>query len=623
MLWFEEIASKVEGPELINDSKTPSGRVHVGALRGVLIHDAVFKALQAVGKPCRYSFGVDNYDPLDELPAEAPEMYEPYLGQPLCKVPAPPGSPAANIGEHYMSEFLDVFAHLGVEVELYRTAEIYESGNFNHEIDVILSHAADVRDIYRRVSGSERPGDWHPFQVICESCGRIGTTKVTAYDGQEVTYECLPKLVTWAQGCGHRGKISPFDGRGKLPWKLEWAAKWHHFGITIEGAGKDHCTKGGANDVASAVLRRLFRKEPPLNIPYEFFLVGGAKMSSSRGVGVSAREMADFLPPEVLRFLVLSRRPNQQVNFSPDKQTVFHLFDRFDKTRAQAQDGDVDARTLLTFCGADLEAASYLDFQLLVTLMQLPKIDVAEEAKKRKEAPLDQHEERELVSRIAAARFWLETYATEEDRIEVQETLPEDAHELDNVQRGFLHRLAADLEEVEWKDEPLQVTVYDAARFTPINQKHAFAALYRVLLGRESGPRAGGLLSVLDRKLVRQRLVELPYEDFDLWLESAVDEETLAAWVGKNRKKISEVTVTPRFRIAEEHDSASRIAGFFDLLVRFANGREEVKRLLRFDESVDVDELDERRQAFLGSAADDVAALSRAHGLEMRLSKAA
>ena len=42
MLWFADIARDVDAGKahVINDSKTPSGRVHVGALRGVILHDA-------------------------------------------------------------------------------------------------------------------------------------------------------------------------------------------------------------------------------------------------------------------------------------------------------------------------------------------------------------------------------------------------------------------------------------------------------------------------------------------------------------------------------------------------------------------------------------------------------
>ena len=83
MFWTEDVAAKCSGPQIINDSKTPSGRVHVGALRGVLIHDAIFRTLREKGFEARYLFGVDDYDPLDEIPAGKGEHFEKYLGQPL------------------------------------------------------------------------------------------------------------------------------------------------------------------------------------------------------------------------------------------------------------------------------------------------------------------------------------------------------------------------------------------------------------------------------------------------------------------------------------------------------------------------------------------------------------
>ena len=289
MLWCDQLVENIAGPQTINDSKTPSGRAHVGALRGPLIHDAIFRTLQAKGVPVRYLFGCDDYDPVDEIPYGEREHFEKYLGAPLCNVPPPPGSAATDMADHYIAEFWGVFKELGIHPEFYRMRDIYRSGRFNEAIDVILRHAHVVRRIYKEVSGAEKPDTWHPFQVICESCGRIGTTEVTAYDGKEVSYECRKDMVKWAQGCGHRGKMPPFDGRGKLPWKLEWCAKWKTFPVTIEGAGQDHSTKGGSRDVARACLKAIFGQDPPLNCPYDFFLVGGAKMSSSKGVGVSSR----------------------------------------------------------------------------------------------------------------------------------------------------------------------------------------------------------------------------------------------------------------------------------------------------------------------------------------------
>src|SRR5277367_225095 len=107
MFWTEDVAAKCGGPQIINDSKTPSGRVHVGALRGVLLHDAIFRALQARGVSVRYLFGVDDYDPLDEIPAGQDAHFEVHLGKPLCDVPPPPGSKATDMAEHFIGEFFD------------------------------------------------------------------------------------------------------------------------------------------------------------------------------------------------------------------------------------------------------------------------------------------------------------------------------------------------------------------------------------------------------------------------------------------------------------------------------------------------------------------------------------
>ncbi|MCB1053622.1 MAG: lysine--tRNA ligase, partial [Acidobacteria bacterium] len=319
MFWADEILEHIQGEQTINDSKTPSGRVHVGALRGVLIHDAVFQVLKEKKVPVRYLYGVDDYDPVDEIPAGMGEIYREHLGKPLFSAPPPPGSSAGDMAEHYISEFFDVFKDLEVHPEIYRMRDVYRSGRFNSAIDRILSHAADVRRIYFEVSNSVRPESWFPFQTICEQCGRIGTTEVFAYDGKEVSYRCRRDLVKWAEGCGYEGKVSPFDGKGKLPWKLEWVAKWAEFPVTIEGAGKDHSTRGGSRDVSEKILREVFGLNPPLNIPYEFFLVGGAKMSSSKGLGASAREMCDFLPQDLLRFLMIRPKPQRPVNFEPDE----------------------------------------------------------------------------------------------------------------------------------------------------------------------------------------------------------------------------------------------------------------------------------------------------------------
>ncbi len=573
MLWFADLAASVDRaqPQVINDSKTPSGRVHVGALKGVLLHDAIFRALKERGVAVRYLYGVDDYDPLDEIPKGQDEHFVKYLGQPLCNVPAPPGSAASDMAEHYISEFYGVFDQIGVEVERYRMRDLYRAGKMNEAIDRILAGTARIRQIYEEVSGPARQGtrgvEWHPFQVLCEVCGRVGTTEVVAYDGKEVEYFCRPHLVKWAKGCGHHGKVSPFDGRGKLPWKLEWVAKWRTLGVTIEGAGKDHTTKGGARDVADACFVALFGGQPPLNVPYEFFLAKGKKMSSSKGVGTWARDMADFLAPEVLRYLVLRTQPSSPVDFplEPEparagqgaerevrlllaEEFIVKLFNDFDRLKTRVfTDPKIrdDEKELYRLC--ELEAAEdyfSASFPLVLTFVQMPHVDLVVEMEKRKGAPLTALEKERLDQRAGSARFWLENFASEDEKVRVQDALPERASTLTAAQRAFLHGLAAAAKDAEWRDEALQAKVFDTARRTPLAQGAAFQAVYRVFLDKPQGPPAGALMAVLPKPFVLERLTALPIDEAALWRETAVTPEALDATLLKEKEKIARVEAT-------------------------------------------------------------------------------
>ncbi len=181
------------------------------------------------------------------------------------------------------------------------------------------------------MSHVEKAPDWLPLSVICENCGKIGTTLATDWNGFTVAYQCKPDHVTWATGCGHTGRVLPTSGRVKLPFNVDWAAKWSLFDITVEGCGKDLATAGGSRDRSDAVSREVFRREPPLNVPYEFLNIGGKKMSTSKGTGATAHAIADLLPPELLRFLFLRHRPRKAIEFDPEGDTIPGLFDEFDR----------------------------------------------------------------------------------------------------------------------------------------------------------------------------------------------------------------------------------------------------------------------------------------------------
>jgi lysyl-tRNA synthetase class 1 len=298
---------------------------------------------------------------------------------------------------------------------------------------------------------------------------------------------------------------------------LEWVAKWANLGITIEGAGKDHNSKGGSRDVAVACLSSIFGKPAPLNIPYEFFLVEGAKMSSSRGIGVTAREMADFLPPEILRFLMLRSQPNRPINFSPSAEAITKLFNESDRCQAANSQSNASPEIVrvrqFSQVSADLNVAdvnhNIPGFQLVQALVQLPHLDVIEEVQKRNDKPLTALELEHLQRRIASVKFWLQNYAEDSERLELQTTLPEAALALSAAQKDFLQSLAVALKEAEWDGTALQTLIFTTAKLIPIPQPEAFSAIYTALFGRLQGPRAGPLFSYMDREFLIQRFSEL------------------------------------------------------------------------------------------------------------------
>jgi lysyl-tRNA synthetase class 1 len=527
MDWADELAASVSGPQVVNDSKTPSGTVHVGSLRGPVILDVIVRALRARGLETTLLYGVDDLDPMDAQALLTPDAVEHEMGRPLAHVPDQEADGHASYARHHAQIFIDIFAGLGIHPDRYYwMSELYGAGTVDPYIRTALDRASTVREIYRRVAHVEHPDDWHPVQVVCENCGRVGTTIVTRWDGERVYYECRADLVKWARGCGHSGWVSPFGGRAKLGWNVEWAAQWSIFGVTIEPCGKDLSTAGGSRDRSDAIAREVFEREPPINVPYEFLNIGGKKMSTSKGRGAAAHTIAEVIPAEQLRFLFIRPRPNSAIEFDPDgTDAIPRLFDEFDRVADAAAGREVrgslppNPDRLFAYTVLETEpeavaaraAAFRLPFGHVAFLAQQPTADLFATAEAEKGTVLSDLERSILDERARAARSWLDAYAAEGARIRVRrESLPSEADDLDHAQGAFLALLADATDEA---GEPIsgaawQARIFDITKAAGIPAGRAFEAIYRAFLGRTNGPRAGWLLASLEPAFVVARLRE-------------------------------------------------------------------------------------------------------------------
>lgn len=523
MFWGDAIAHKVkerygdvitrDDTIVIRDEKTASGPVHVGSLRSAMLHGIVPDILSEEHISSTFKFEINDFDPMDGIPASVDEKtYAQYLGMPLNRVPSPV-SGYENFAEYYGTEYVDVLQSLGFELDVYRASELYNSGAMNEMIRLALTRRDMIRDILKRMSGSERPADWHPINVVCEQCGKLSTTRVTDFDGETVAYTCAPDVVTWADGCGHEGRISPFDGNAKFPWKVDWAAKFVVVGPHFEGGGKDHYTKGGARQVSEAICREVFEHEPPYGTFNEFFLVGGKKMSSSKGNAATATEMAELLPAHILRLLLIKTPINRQLNFDPNGDSVPILYDTYDRLAEKyfTNVGDDDAR-IFYLAHKKVDRAEIVErflprFSQVAYMVQMPHIDVEAQLQEMKGGVLTDADRNEYEERARYARHWLAQYADEKFIFAVQDTVPASTQSLSSEQVLALQTFADRLQTLEIFDgqsiHEVSHTVKEECGLAP---KAFFGAVYTAFLGKESGPKLGWFLSTFDREFVVNRL---------------------------------------------------------------------------------------------------------------------
>jgi len=528
MFWADKIADEVvrryqhvidEGKSIVvRDEKTASGKVHVGSLRSAALHAIVADLLQDRGIETEFNFEINDFDAMDGIPSYLDEgEYKKYMGMPLFRIPSPVEG-YENFAELYGQEYLEVLKKIGFtsNAKIYRATELYKSGKMNSSIRFALERRDVVRRIYKEVSGSEKNEDWYPLNVMCEKCGNISSTKILDFDGETVGYVCSSDTIAWAEGCGHQGRVSPFDGNAKLPWKLDWGAKFKALGVHFEGGGKDHYSKGGARHVAEAISREVFENEPPYGVFNEFFLVGGKKMSSSKGNAATAHEMSELLPPHLLRLLLLKIPINRQLDFDPEGDAVPVLFDTYDKLAEKywsgVEDDDTQVFKFAHLPGhRDTLLKRFLPrFSQIAFLVQMPHIHLHTELEAMKGASLTEDDMQEIDLRITYAKLWLQNYADDAFIFTLQDTLPEKAKELTAEQKNALHLFGDKLEALEVKDgQAIHELTHAIKEESGLDAKTFFTAVYIAFLGKESGPKVGWFLSTLDTNFVLSRLREV------------------------------------------------------------------------------------------------------------------
>ncbi len=496
--WADQVAAEIgdgSGEAVISTGISPSGEIHIGNMREVLTADAVFRAMRDRDVSVRFNYVADNFDPLRRVyPFLDAKVYEPLIGQPLSDIPCPCGD-HSSYSDHFLEPFLGALERLHVAVEVERADRMYKSGRMTPFVLRALERRDLIASILNELTGKQVADEWSPFNPWCPDCRLMTAARVVGFSSAEATfdYECE---------CGSKG-TRPVAGGGKLVWRIDWPARWAMLGVTIEPFGKDHATRGGSYDTGVRIAQEVFDRKAPHPIPYEWIrLKGKGDMSSSKGNVLSISHMLEVVPPEALRYLVIRERPQKTINFDPGIP-LLQLVDQVDDAAARGR----DERALELSRAGEFESVG-VPFKHLVVVAQAADFDADKTLEILSRTGYGNASARAVAERMAFARRWLDAFAPEDLKFEVQQTLPKLAEELDSDQREFLSRLADQLEP-GMDGQGIHEAIYAlAGTFPDVKPPRLFQAIYVALLGKQRGPRAGGFLAVLETEFSVKRFRE-------------------------------------------------------------------------------------------------------------------
>jgi len=513
MHWADVLAenlSKEKRKHVLATGITPSGPIHIGNMREILTTDAVYRSLIKIGEDVDFIYIADDYDPLRKVYPYLSKDYEKYVGIPISEIPCPCGN-HDSYSDHYLVSFLNSLKEIGVKPKVYRASIMYKNGDYKNAIQIALENVNEIRKIIEEISKRNLLKNWIPFNIQCENCSRISTTKPILYEYPIIEYKC---------DCLYEGEVDIRKGGiGKLPWRVDWPARWKMLGITFEPCGKDLATVGGARDTGKKIVEDIFKYPHPASLVYEFILLKGkGAMHSSKDTALSSEEMLKMTPPEVLRFLVMKNQPSKHIVFDSGLG-LLNLVDEYDKEERvyfgieKIIKGMKDFKRIYELSQPYI-IPKIIPFQLpyrhLVTLIQIGKNwdEVKKILTRTKQIPKDfkGENEKHLKQRLEHVRYWLDHFAPDNVKFKVNENMPN--IELSEEQKRFLSSVLERFSSIIWEAEDIHNAIHETSENEKIQIKTSFKSIYQILIGQDRGPRAGYFLSNLNKDFILERFKE-------------------------------------------------------------------------------------------------------------------
>ncbi len=512
--WAQDVAKKIikeRGKKLIIATGiSPSGHIHIGNMREVLTADLIRRELERQGAKVEFIYIADDFDRLRKLYPFLPADFKKYIGWPLSAIPDPKGDKAKSYAQRFLDPFLEVLDDLGITYKMFSATKMYKQGFFTDRITIALKNNNEIKKILEDISQRKMPKDWLAYNPYCNKC-KTDNTKVIEQDlkNHRVKYECT---------CGNVGWSDYSHGEGKLAWRVDWPARWSKIPVDVEPYGKEHATVGGSYDTGKAICEKIFKSKAPFGIPYDLLYLKGSKgkMSSSLGNVISAQDMLKIVPAEILRYMFARVPYNRELKFDPGME-LLQLVDEYARLEQKCKDGEANnaEKAIYEACQIKRNGKSVpeVPFKHLINTVQAAQGN--EKEIKRILSSTDHKDalddEKLLKEQIERVKNWLKNYAPENIKFSVQKELPKNI-KLSNEQIKLLHLLADDIKNKDFDSEKLHNHIYESGKKLGLKPKQTFEAIYLVILGKSSGPKAGWFLNILDKDFVVKRFKEIKKE---------------------------------------------------------------------------------------------------------------
>lgn len=504
---------------------TPSGTVHIGNFREIISVDLVVRALRRRGEKVRFIYSWDDYDVFRKVPQNMPDpdILATYLRFPITMVPDTTGRDS-SYARHHEVDIESVLPVVGIHPEFLYQAERYREGMYADGIKTALDSKEKIKAClnYFRDEQHKMPEDevYWPVSVFCSACNK-DTTEIERWDGEwTIAYSCA---------CGHKESADIRALKGiKLGWRVDWPMRWARERVVFEPAGKDHHSQGGSFDTAKRVAKEIYGWDAPVSFRYDFIGIKGTpgKMSSSKGKVVDLHDVLRVYQPEVVRYLFAGTRPNTEFVISFDLD-VIKIYEDYDKTeriafgleKAKNESVYEKERRIWELSQIDPEnpptVPSYqIPFRHLCNLLQINGGDVDSVLKSLpglQEAQADR-----LRTRAECAWYWISECAPEDFRFSLRDPSDGDGGSgfaLSDAEVKIADRLLNTVvPRVDGADEKeLSSLIYAAAESCGTTPKELFTATYRMLIGKDQGPRLAHFFKIIGAERLADILSRYTY----------------------------------------------------------------------------------------------------------------